>query len=97
MIIEQLVKNLIIQYGTAFCWYHVKKQGKLLINSIDETLVNTLREIAENGKEFQYYCPLCKNTMELFEEEDAKKQFMQIKEQCIYCNSNKIHLKTKNK
>lgn len=95
MIIEQLVKNLIIQYGTAFCWYHIKKQGKLLIKGMDETLVDTLRDIVENGKEFQYYCPKCKRTMELFEEEDINKQFMQIIEQCKYCNSNKVHLKTK--
>ena len=91
--INFIVKSLLTELGVSFCYYFIRQHGQGIIKKIDNRLLNLINTVAQQGKDFEYYCPNCEGTMSLFQEGDKDKELIQIIEECRHCKNNNIYLK----
>lgn len=91
--INIIVRSLLTELGVSFCYYFIRQHGQGIIKKIDNRLLNLINTVAQQGKDFKYYCPKCKETTDLFQEGDKDKEFIQIIEECKHCNNKNIYLK----
>ena len=91
--INLIVKGLLTELGASFCYYFIRQHGQGIFKKIDSKLINLIDTVSKNGKDFEYYCPDCDMTMDLFKEDDKDKESILVIEECNHCKSNNIYLK----